>query len=150
MIADEESARAAPELSVLSAMAHGRGERGLEVALAALKALADLDDEYTIYYHDLVMAGLSSAVRKALEEMMFPEGYEFQSDFAKEHFGKGKAEGKAEGVLMILAARGLEVNEDARRRILSCVDFEQLDEWIRRAATASSTEDVFDERTPSS
>jgi hypothetical protein len=67
--------------------------------------------------------------------------YEYQSDFARRHFGQGKAE----ALLTVLAARGLEVPDEARQRILSCTDLSLLDTWLTRAVTASSASEVLRE-----
>ncbi len=56
---------------------------------------------------------------------------------------EGKAEGKAEGLLAVFAARQIAVSDATRTRVIGCNDATQLDTWIRRAATASSVEDVF-------
>jgi hypothetical protein len=77
--------------------------------------------------------------------------YEFTSKYARSYFNRGKAQGKAEGkaegraedVLVVLAARGLDVSDHARARISGCSDFDQLDTWVRRAATAESIDDLF-------
>lgn len=71
------------------------------------------------------------------------------SPFAREHFGKGKAEGRAEEaarmLLLVLVARGLDVPEDARARITDCTDLARLETWATRAATAQALHDIFDE-----
>ena len=51
---------------------------------------------------------------------------------------EGKAQGKAEAVLSIFEARGIEVSNEDRRRILSCTDLPTLDRWLRRVVTAGS------------
>lgn len=56
-----------------------------------------------------------------------------------------RAESKAEDVLLLLEARGLEVGEDVRAKILTCQDLELLKSWLRCAAVASSSEEVFDQ-----
>jgi hypothetical protein len=66
--------------------------------------------------------------------------YRYQSDFAKRYFATGKAEGKAEALLILLPARGLTVTDDARQRISACTDPAQLDTWIRLAATVDSVD----------
>lgn len=78
------------------------------------------------------------------------------SPFACEHFGKGEAKGRAEGraegeakgradaVLKILAARGVEVPEEAGARIHACTDIRQLDTWLDRALKATTVTDLFD------
>jgi hypothetical protein len=54
-------------------------------------------------------------------------------------------EGKTASLLTVLDARGIDVPDDARARITSCSDLYQLDSWIRRAVTADSIDDLFDE-----
>lgn len=56
---------------------------------------------------------------------------------------KGLARGRAEGVLRILTARGMPVDEAARQRILSCTDLTTLDVWFDRALNASRLSDVL-------
>ncbi|MEU7749882.1 hypothetical protein AB0B61_55980, partial [Nonomuraea sp. NPDC049158] len=83
------------------------------------------------------------------------------SPFAREHYGRGKAdgiaEGKAEGrtegkaeeagrsVLLVLAARGFDVPDDVSARIATCTDLAQLETWLARAATAQTLQGLFDE-----
>lgn len=55
----------------------------------------------------------------------------------------GVAEGKGSALLTILNARGIVVRHDMRERILHCNDSALLDQWIARAITAQSVEDVF-------
>lgn len=82
---------------------------------------------------------------------MSTKTYQFQSEFALSHIARGRAEGEARGraegearaVLVSLAAHGVEVPDEARERITSCTDLDQLDTWIRRAATAGSIDDLF-------
>jgi hypothetical protein len=57
---------------------------------------------------------------------------------------EGKAEGEARAVLTFLDARGIEVPDSVREDIAGCTDLDQLDTWIRRAATADKVQDLFD------
>lgn len=64
----------------------------------------------------------------------------------EERVGKrGKAQGEVRAVLTVLDARQIDVPEPVRRRITECADADQLDVWVRRAATADTVEDLFDE-----
>ncbi len=65
------------------------------------------------------------------------------SPIAKEHFGRGQREGEADAILLVLEARGLEVTDADRERITGCTDLRQLKKWVRRAATAEKTGDLF-------
>ncbi|GAA2069778.1 hypothetical protein [Actinomadura alba] len=69
---------------------------------------------------------------------------EYKSDFFRRAYGEGKAEGEAKAILEVLAARDLTLSEEARVRITSCTDLDQLENWIRRVATVESVEDLFD------
>ncbi|GAT67436.1 hypothetical protein PS9374_03090 [Planomonospora sphaerica] len=48
-------------------------------------------------------------------------------------------------MLLVLAARGLEVPDDVRARITACTDLARLKSWAARAATARAVHDLFDE-----
>ena len=142
---------AAPaELVVLSAMAHGRDDldTAIQVALAAGQAIRTVEDadRRTVYY-DLVEAALSEAARKAFQ--MLPQGYEWQGETARTSAAKGeakgRAEGKAEDVLEILDARDIAITEPQRRRVLACTDLELLRQWVRRAATITTADELFTE-----
>ncbi len=56
---------------------------------------------------------------------------------------KGHAEGKAEGVLAVLSARGLAVSPEQRARVVACADLAVLDGWLRTAVTCSETAALF-------
>jgi hypothetical protein len=150
-ITDIEVAMRAPELAVLSALAHGNEPGGVEVALAATVALARLDPMTAKAYYDLMQHSLGHAARAALEALLAVKGHEYQSDFAKKYVAQGREEGEARGeargraasVLAVLAARGLTVTPEQRERVLSCNDIAALDGWIARAAVAGTTEDVL-------
>ncbi|GAA4636227.1 hypothetical protein GCM10023196_085130 [Actinoallomurus vinaceus] len=138
----------APELAVLSAAVHGPGPDGPKVFETLLDCMKTIDVDRAQGLMDEVLAVLPRAARALLEGMMKTEaGY--KSDFARRYFHEGKTEGKAEGqadmVLAVLSARGIVVPDEARARIVECTDLEQLVEWGRRAATAQSIDDVFDQ-----
>lgn len=150
-----EEARRLPELAVLSALAHGNEPAGMEVLLPTLGAMVGLDEERKKFYIDAILVALNEATRRALEQemQMQPGKYEYKSEFARTYIAQGRAEGEARGraegeakaLLMMLAARGIEVDAKTREDILSCIDLEQLERWIVRSATASSLGDVLTE-----
>jgi predicted transposase/invertase (TIGR01784 family) len=55
----------------------------------------------------------------------------------------GLARGKAVAVLAILAARSIPVSPEARTAIEGCEDATMLDQWIARATTAASAEEII-------
>jgi len=150
-ITELDEAERSPELAVLSALVHGNEPGGAEVALTATAAVARLDAPRVTLYHDLIQHSLSEAARATLEALMDLKGYEWKSDFAKKHRAEGRAEGIAEGVakgraealVAFLRARGLEMTDAQRVRVLACNDLAVLDAWIARAALASSVDEVL-------
>jgi hypothetical protein len=94
------------------------------------------------------------------ETSMTTEYYEYKSDFARYHYGRGwvagwvkgwtkfqaedKARATARAILALLSAHGIDVREEARVRIGECADLVRLESWVCRATTASSADDLFD------
>ena len=148
VVTEAKRAQAAPELAVLSALAHGKGERGLEVAVAAVAAAAGLDEGRALFYTDLVLSALPEAARCALEELMSSGTYQYQSEFARKYYGQGliegEAKGEAKGILVVLENRGVAISEAQQQTIRSCQDLGQLDRWLRRALTISEIGELFD------
>ncbi|WP_437723804.1 hypothetical protein [Sorangium sp. So ce861] len=154
VVTDAEQAKAAPEVVVLSAMAHGEGEAGEAIGVAFLAAAAGLDQERRALYADVVLSSLNAAARRTLEAMM-KSGYQYQSEFARSYVAQGKQEGREEGVregtlkakahdvLAVLEARGLEIPADVRERVLASTDIAELDRWIRRAAVVSDARELL-------
>jgi len=132
VVTEVERARKAPELAVLSAMAHGKGDvqTAVRIALCANRALSSLAEDSRALYWDLVENALGAAARKALA--MLPANYQFSGPSYK----KGKLEGRVEGeragkragqvfgeanaVVTILQTRGIPITDEQRERILSC------------------------------
>jgi hypothetical protein len=56
---------------------------------------------------------------------------------------KGELKGKRDALLALLKARGLSVSADQRAVVRGCADVAKLDQWIVRAATASSMSEVL-------
>ncbi len=95
-ITDHDVARRAPELAVLSVAAHGREAGAEHIALAALAASHDLDNDRDLLYPDFVLAHLGEVARAALEQIMQLRNYEFQSEFFRKAFNDGWKEGLSE------------------------------------------------------
>jgi hypothetical protein len=90
-IRDRAEASRLPELAVLSVMAHPE----LEIAEAAIDAIARLPADQARLYLDVIMMALPEAIRQILEARM--QHYEYQSDFARKYYGQGVAAGREEG-----------------------------------------------------
>jgi len=74
---------------------------------------------------------------------------EGRTEGRKEGRTEGRTEGRAEeaarAVLTVLRARGIDVPEKARDRILAHNDPEHLERWLERAAVAASVAEVIDD-----
>jgi hypothetical protein len=148
VVTDPERAAREPELAVLSAMTHGKGdtEIAVAIALAASSAFGHLPSDQQLLYLAFIESALGDAARKAFE--MHPEAEKIVEQFISERqqrsFEKGRAAEKAADVLEVLDARGLAVMDDQRERILGCTDLETLARWVRRAATVAATDALFE------
>jgi len=142
VVTDAQAALDDPELAVLSALAHAASPQGLEICKGAAEAvmLQRVPTRYTCI--DLMLSRLPEAARRALEEFM-SQGYEYQSEFFRRLVAEGKAEGKAEAILAVLAARGVSVPDHVVARLHSCHDLGVLERWLRRAVLVSSAEDLL-------
>ena len=98
-VSGKEGALKDPELAVLSAMAHAKNPdtmKSARIASLAQMACVELDTERSMLYCDLILSYLPEAAREALQTMDASK-YEYQSEFARRYYGKGKVEGREEG-----------------------------------------------------
>jgi hypothetical protein len=58
---------------------------------------------------------------------------------------RGEARGEAKALLVVLGGLGVDVPDAARERIMACTDHEVLESWLRRAVTAKTIDDVFED-----
>lgn len=56
---------------------------------------------------------------------------------------EGEVKGKAQAVLAVLEARGLQVSDEQRARVLSCTNLDELERWVRKAVTAKTAGALF-------
>jgi hypothetical protein len=68
---------------------------------------------------------------------------EWKSDFIESYVLQGEVKAKAEAVLKVIDARGIDVTDQQRDEVSACADVAQLDEWFDRALVATSAADVF-------
>ena len=108
-----------PELSLLSALAHGKTDPA--TLDAAITAIAPLDDaQRSKAYMDVLRYHVGKAFDRALERLMATTEHKYLSDWARKYYDEGEAQGEAKGeapqqcFARILAARGLEISDDAR------------------------------------
>jgi hypothetical protein len=159
VVTDPDLARQHLELAMLSAIAHSDHPQRDQILKSLLAALDTDDHDRATRYTDLVLTALPAAARAHLEDLMTTGTYEYKSDFARRYYHQGQTEGLTEGraegltegraegevraLLAILNARGIPVPDDTRIRITGCTDLDQLETWIRRAATATTIQSLF-------
>ena len=142
VVRDPVEAIRSPELALLSAMVHGRGEAAEDVAKAAFAAVRGLvDEERAALYNDIALTSLRAAARATFEDLMANGTYQYKSDFAKRYV----AQGRAQAILTVLGARGVVVSAAVRERVLACTDVALLDVWIARAVNAKEAAEVVGE-----
>jgi hypothetical protein len=98
-----------------------------------------------------LQAALLAASRRFVEELMRSARAPYKSDWANKHHAEGYDEGLVEGrveglarvVLELLEAHRVRLTERSRRQIAECDDESQLLTWLRKAATATSAEELF-------
>ncbi len=136
---DPVAASTAPELAVLSALAHVREDGPFNVLDALSVALNHTPVEQAVEYVRLVLAELPEMARRHLEELMAAETFHYESEWTRSL----EARGKASTLLKVLEVRGIEVDEESRFRIANCTDLAQLDAWVERAITGHTVADLF-------
>jgi hypothetical protein len=142
-----EVARENPELLVLSALVHGRTQAGRRI----VRVLPALDSERTRLYARLIVLFLGEEARQELEEMMRSDNSQevdffqrFVDEGMERGMEKGVVKGKAADVLEVLDTRGLQVDAQARERIVTCTDLGQLQRWLRKAVTVKSVQELLE------
>ncbi len=146
LVTDTQEAARRPELGVLSVMAHGGGEHGLEIADAVLPVVRGLGKDKGKLLGDLMLSYLNQAARRALEATM--KGYEYQSDFATKFIAIGEEQGRKDGeralLLRQLRARFGELPPDVVTRVEGA-EVGTIERWGERVLSAKSLAEVLDE-----
>lgn len=140
---------AGPELVVLAVLTGALDLEQDSARQMLLASLAAADVERRKSYTVIILNVVSAAAQQALEELMATT--KFSHPFIDQLEARGEARGRAEGeargearmILRVLAARGLQVPDEVREKVLACTDTAQLEAWGDRAATAASATDVF-------
>ncbi|MFD3503800.1 hypothetical protein ACFWWT_29475 [Streptomyces sp. NPDC058676] len=153
VINDPDEARADLALATLSAITHAK-EPAVDGILKALcTALKHVPEAVADPIIEFTAQGLGGNRRAAeLWRNLVAVDLSFYKSYISEEIrDEGRDEGRAEArvqtasedVLLVLEARGLDVRDEIRERIIGCHDPEVLRTWLVRAATAPSAEKIF-------
>ncbi|MEU9360109.1 hypothetical protein AB0D35_18620 [Streptomyces sp. NPDC048301] len=76
----------------------------------------------------------------------------YTSPLSEEIRDEGRVEGRietcAEGALLILGIRGIEITDTTRDKVTGCDDPELLRRWMVRAAVVTTSDQIFDDEAP--
>ncbi len=141
-----ELARRLPEWTALFAQVQA-GPEGAEHLVVLIRYLLWTGDQAVHaaarqVLHSVLDGPRAEELMRSYSEQLIEQGRE---EGLQQGLQQGLTRGRAEDVLRILAARGLQADESARQRILSCSDLATLDRWFDRALHASSLSDVLDD-----
>jgi hypothetical protein len=148
-VTNPEEAKRSLERAFLSGLVHASEPVAADIGLAMAAALDASPDDTGLYYWDTLLAVLGDAIRSTIHMQMkdwkprSEWGKQFLADVKNEVRAEGLAEGRAASILDLLDARGLSLEPSLRQRITACSDVDVLAQWLRRAATAVSVEEVF-------
>jgi hypothetical protein len=84
----------------------------------------------------------AAAADNAVAEALIAKGNPILQEKTAAARAEGKVEGIAGSVLSLLEVRAVAVSPSQRQEILGCSDPDRLDRWLRRAAFASSADEV--------
>ncbi|WP_203186653.1 hypothetical protein [Streptomyces pratensis] len=149
-VTDVAEARKDLALATLSAITHA-GEPDVGAILKTLSAaLRDAPDDIAAPIVELTAQGLGNRPAAQQWRNLVAVDLSFyisplSEEIRDEGRAEGEARGRAEDILLVFDERGINVPDGIRSRITGCRDLEVLRRWLRRAATATSADGIFDE-----
>ncbi|MEM7157522.1 MAG: hypothetical protein AAF799_32075 [Myxococcota bacterium] len=138
-------ARTSAEMALFSGLAHGADPEVRRIGRVLQQLLIDQQPPRADVYWDVFLRAIDERTRN--EFMLGFDWYTPQSEWGKRIYAQGLTEGRLEGerdaLQRILEARGLEIDEEHAAQLEACASGDQIHDWIRRAITASSIDQVF-------
>ncbi|MEL5956353.1 hypothetical protein AADR41_16560 [Streptomyces sp. CLV115] len=144
VITDVAEARKDLALATLAAITHADNPDVGAILKTLSAALRDTPEAIADPIVELTAQGLGN--RPAAQQwrnLVAVDLSFYKSPLSEEIRDEGRAEGRAEGLLLVLEARGIALDEETREKITGCDDPQLLRQWLNRAATATTVEDVF-------
>ncbi|WP_406381888.1 hypothetical protein [Streptomyces sp. NBC_01618] len=144
VITDVAEARKDLALATLAAITHADNPDVGAILKTLSAALRDTPEAIADPIVELTAQGLGNRPAAQQWRNLVAVDLSFYKSFMSEEIrDEGRAEGRAEGLLLILAVRGLAITDETREKITGCDDPQLLHQWLNRAATAATAEEVF-------
>ncbi|HYO51946.1 Rpn family recombination-promoting nuclease/putative transposase [Archangium sp.] len=150
----EELARKLPEWTALFAQVQAAPE-GSEHLVVVIRYLLWVGDKATRraagqVLHSVMDAQQVEELMRSYAEQLIERGVrqglkQGLEQGREQGLEQGRLRGRAEAVLRILAARGVQVGNEEQQHILACTDLATLDRWFDRALNATGLRDVLDD-----
>jgi len=140
-----EDARKSIDMTLFSGIVHGREPVAVPIGRVLRQVLDEAPDDIGLCYWEAFTASLTARNRKELDMLL--RDFVPRSDWSKEIYARGLAEGEAKArakdLLSLLEGRRFALDAKLRRRIASCTDLVKLESWFHKAITAKSIEAIF-------
>ncbi|MER5634979.1 hypothetical protein [Streptomyces nitrosporeus] len=136
-------------LATLSAITHADDPDVDAILKTMSTALRDIPETIAEPVIELIAQGLGN--RPAAQQwrnLVAVDLSFYTSPLSEEIRDEGRAQGRTEDLLLILDVRGIGITDAVREQITTCGDPGLLRQWLKRAALATTAEEVFGEGTP--
>lgn len=146
VVTDVESAVEDIPLATLSAITHAKDENAGAILRVLCAALKKIDNETAFRFAELTELGLGPTPALHLwRDLMAADLSFFRSETSMRLRAEGEIKGRADDIIRILEARGVELTDEQQEQVLTCRDLDILATWVVRAATVSAAEELFTE-----
>lgn len=146
VITDPAAVRKDLALATLSAITHATHPDAGAILKSMTTVLRDTPQNIADPIIELIAQGLGKHPAVHLWRKLVAVDLSFYKSFISEEIrDEGRAQRAAEDVLDILNVRGMDIPEAVRERVTGCDDLEILRHWLRRAVTAPTAEDIFED-----
>ncbi|WP_406420183.1 hypothetical protein OH809_26370 [Streptomyces sp. NBC_00873] len=144
VITDVAEARKDLALATLSAITHADNPDVGAILKTLSAALRDAPEAIADPVIELTAQGLGK--RPAAQQwrnLVAVDLSFYKSPLSEEIRDEGRAQGRAEDILLVLEARGIDVLDETREKITGCGDPQLMRQWLSRAVTATSADEIF-------
>ncbi|MFI6393063.1 hypothetical protein [Nonomuraea sp. NPDC050540] len=130
-------------LAAISAITHGQDPEIQTILATLTTALNSIDPSEAARHAEYVTVALAGDAQKEMERLMATTSFLYQGEYARSLRAEGRAEDRAEAIVLVLHARGIPVTDEQRARIQTCTDFDTLTGWLERAVSVTTTDELF-------